>query len=71
MKNLVNIIGAKTLGKAEQKSINGGETKCSQGFCSNQQDLAKCDFGGKLGCCRSGCCRPWIYNGVFCEGPNK
>ena len=71
MKNLANVEGVKRLNSVEQKNIIGGETRCNQGFCSNQQEHTECDFGGEIGCCRSGCCRPWTYNGRFCEGPSK
>ncbi len=55
MKKLANLNGAKMLSKNQQKSINGGGSKCATNICQFLPNGAGCAPGR---CCSHGCCRP-------------
>ncbi len=60
MKNLAKLNGAKALSKNEQKSINGGGSKCNyQPQCVGAPNGKCCTTNsGGSGYCSHSCCRP-------------
>lgn len=55
MKKLSNLKGARVLKRNEQKTINGGGSKCATNSCQYLPDGSYCAPGR---CCQYGCCRP-------------
>ena len=61
MKKLMNLKGAVTLNKAQQKEVNGGGKLCN-GSCSGRPHGSQCYYQGHCSCpgsCLSGGCIPW------------
>ncbi|GGG41085.1 hypothetical protein GCM10011344_47440 [Dokdonia pacifica] len=62
MKKLMNLKGATSLDKAQQKEVNGGLRKLCNGNCSGRPNGSRCYMGGHCSCpgdCISGECIPW------------
>ena len=61
MKKLMNLKGAVSLDKAQQKEVNGGGKLCN-GSCVGKPHGAQCYYQGHCSCpgsCLSGGCIPW------------
>lgn len=49
MKKLINLKGAVTLNKAQQKEVNGGAKLCN-GNCAGRPSGSRCYYQGHCGC---------------------
>lgn len=61
MKKLINLKGATSLNKAQQKEVNGGGKLCNSS-CVGRPYGSQCYYQGHCGCpgsCLSGGCIPW------------
>ena len=56
MKKLMNLKGAVTLNKAQQKEVNGGIKLCN-GNCAGRPIGSRCYYQGHCGC--PGACGSW------------
>lgn len=60
MKKLINLKGALSLDKAQQKEVNGGAKLCN-GSCTGRPQGSRCYMGGHCSCpgvCLGGGCIP-------------